>query len=385
MKRMVIGAVCVSALVLLPPPSTEATHRMRRWVPQNFAGVATLPTSIRWSWDAVLSQPVTSYELLDSNNQIVAVIPGPGKTPVTFTENGLAPETSYTRHVVAVNGTQVSPPSNSATVNTAHALVDFASDVQGDEVTKEIPDVSDIRTLTDADLEKAIRDLFTALGVPITDDQVKADIKEIRTKGEFAITFSMIRSGITSFLPKSRKIVKREDGKAIGTIIGKKADKITKDHEKTHRTINVMLLNDGFLTSFFNTIVAGTDLGVDDMSELVLTKLNFLDAECNDEFDKLFNAAPNADLPKLNQVALGETLASLKRDVVDQVFQIKFKAEMTKLGRKLTKDEAAAVVAATDDVVKKLGATITSFGKLEELDKERKNDFKKFIDKVLKL
>ena len=81
--------------------------------PANFAGTAQSSGSILWTWTDTLDE--TYYILHDaSNNQIAA--PGPD-TPF-YTENGLAENTTYTRHVHAVNDSGLGPASSSVTRST---------------------------------------------------------------------------------------------------------------------------------------------------------------------------------------------------------------------------------------------------------------------------
>jgi fibronectin type 3 domain-containing protein len=81
--------------------------------PGSFAGVAQTPSSIRWSWTAVTGE--SGFDLHDATHQLRGAT-GPGV--LTFTENGLAENIQFTRHVHAQNGLGSSPASAAAAAYT---------------------------------------------------------------------------------------------------------------------------------------------------------------------------------------------------------------------------------------------------------------------------
>ena len=109
MKRMGWLAFAHVFLVLSPGPGNARTFQSSISAPTNFTGTAVSDTSIQWSWNAVLGSSTmlgaTHYELQEEGtNAVIATIPGPGTSPITYTETGLAPGSTYCRHVVAFNG-----------------------------------------------------------------------------------------------------------------------------------------------------------------------------------------------------------------------------------------------------------------------------------------
>jgi hypothetical protein len=134
-------------LILAPGPGNAKALQSPIEAPSHFTGTAVSDTSIQWSWDAVVGSSTalgaTHYELQDEHSNFIASIPGPGTTPVTFTETGLTPDTPYTRHVVAVNGLNVSLPSNNATLTTlqtaprTETLAEFESTFFGGKIKVE--------------------------------------------------------------------------------------------------------------------------------------------------------------------------------------------------------------------------------------------------------
>jgi hypothetical protein len=104
-----LGWLAFAHLLLVFSPGSARTFQSTIAAPGNFTGTAVSSTSIQWSWNAVLGSSTTlgatHYELqAHTTNAVIANIPGPGTTPVTFTEIGLSPGTTYTRHVVAFSG-----------------------------------------------------------------------------------------------------------------------------------------------------------------------------------------------------------------------------------------------------------------------------------------
>lgn len=82
------------------------------YAPSDFSGTVISSTSIQWNWTDN-SDYETGFKLLDSGNNVIALIPAANTEQ--YTEGSLDPNTSYTRKVVAYNDAGDSTSSNTDT------------------------------------------------------------------------------------------------------------------------------------------------------------------------------------------------------------------------------------------------------------------------------
>lgn len=253
---------------------------------------------------------------------------------------------------------------------------------EGKADKKKIQNTDNISTQTKDQIKQAILEATRAVGIEMSEQDADRQATEAKRTGTLALTFSEVKVAVKRGQPTTRT-----DTVNFTTIIGANAAPSTIDHENGHRAINQVIGDEPFLSDFAQVLLDNTALPDADLNELMNRKLRRMEDEIGEKgFDELIKRTSEEQRKKMNQQAVAETFASIVRDTFREIFKrCVADKRKEKQGAMLTKEEAQACIdranLAALAVIVEMSVGVN---KVEEVDKERKRDFNKFIEAILK-